>query len=362
MWDVELIPTVQPKLEFGPLDGAIPTDIIEVPDECLNSQSELIASILDSENDEEFNALLAKLRPCPEPISIEVTVDPLGIYIPKEKLIKIDKDKIDRCANHMGGQGASVDFDQLTRIVRIHEDSHALHHLAGDIRKNNEIWNQFIGMPPCVTEMLAQLFTYHALGSNGGLVNAFYELEKRQPLVYHLWRLFKHCSEKRLYWMIRDQPDRIKNLLERMGFVCPPKAISGRGITRIAKDIQGDRGGNIRGGDMPGVIHKGYPYPANCYPGKPGEGCFETAFFVSLTARRYANPDKGHLSFREMLGYFVRHMQNQYSGITKQAYILTDNWDPDAYDEWKPVIDKLRLAAKVEAYLIAGRTYSLIRI
>lgn len=221
MRDEKLILTVQPKIEFGDLDSNIPTNVMNVPDDWLDGLSDLIAKLFFIENDEEFDSLLRGLEPGPAASLIEETVDPLGMYYPSNRTIKIDENKIHRCADYMQAQGAKATFDHLSKIIAIHEESHALHHLAGDPQKDNEIWDKFGDSPSYVLEMLAQLFTYHEVCSDSELLQAFYELEKRQPLVYHLWRLFSKCPKERLYWFIRDNYNhigRIVKILQKVGY------------------------------------------------------------------------------------------------------------------------------------------------
>ena len=162
--------------------------------------------------------------------------------------------------------------------------------------------------------------------------------------------------------MIREEPRRIVKILERLGFDLPPESISKKGIGKIAGEIYNDTEGNIHGENLPDVVRKRYPYPANCYPGKPGKECFQTAFFFSLTARRYANPDKGHMSFRQMFGCLVRHMKGLCGRTTKQVFIFSDNWEADAYDEWKPVIDEFRKTTALDVCFIAGADHYWFRI
>ena len=206
MWNEKLILTEQPKVKFDTLDINIPmpTDAVRVPDRWLDYQSHLIAKILRSESDEEFDSrledFLSHLEPSPVDLPMDDAIDPLGIYIPGDKLIKIDENKIHRCSDYMKAQSATVEFDQLSRVVRIHEDSHALHHLAGDPQRNNKIWDKFGTNPPCVLEMLAQLFTFCVVRSDKILLNAFYELERRSPPVYHLWRMFQDSPKEEVYW------------------------------------------------------------------------------------------------------------------------------------------------------------------
>ena len=222
MRDEKLILTEQPKHEFGDLDSNLPTNVMDLPDDWLDGLSDLIHEIVFIENDEEFDSRLKHLEPCPAVSLIQESVDPLGMYYPWKRTIKIDEKKIHRCTDHMQAQRAKATYDHLSKIITIHEESHALHHLAGDRQKNNQIWDKFGDNPSYVLEMLAQLFTYHEVASNAELLDAFYELEKRQPLVYHLWRLFKKCPKERLYWCIRDSYNcvrRIITILEQLGLL-----------------------------------------------------------------------------------------------------------------------------------------------
>ena len=91
----------------------------------------------------------------------------------------------------------------------------------------------------------------------------------------------------------------------------------------------------------------------NCYPGTPGRGCFDVAFFVSLTCSKYKSGN-GHLSFKEALEHFVEHMQGTCAGITKHAVIITDNWDPNVFVAKVDNIKRVQEAgACVEIYLLA---------
>lgn len=236
MRDETLILADQPKHEYGNLDSDIPTNVLNLPDDWFDRLSDLIGDIFFIENDEEFESLLRHLEPCPGASLIQESVDPLGMYYPSNKTIKIDENKIHRCANNMQAQGAKATYDQLSKIIAIHEESHALHHLAPDTKKNNDIWDQFINMPSYVLEMLAQLFTYYEVTSNTELLDAFYELEKRQPLVYHLWRLFRKCPKERLYWHIRDEHHsvlRFIRILEQVGLLKTMK-IGKRAVWQVA--------------------------------------------------------------------------------------------------------------------------------
>lgn len=348
----------KPVFMCGTLPGELRTPSVSIDIALLERLAEIVARILENEPGEDFNRKLGELKPVPVPVGLQERIDILGLYDSGQKRITVDVAKISRCAEDMRACGQNVSDADLVRVVEIHEEQHALHHLAQDGQNNSSIWHEFSCTPSYLLESLAQLFTYNVCQSNTALEYAFVQLEKLQPCEYRLWRLFKHVSEEKLYWIIRDRRYLIEPIITKIGFGLPLKMISGWDLRRIANKIQNDTEGNIHGRHIPKVVHESYPYPANCYPGEPANQCFETAFFFSLTARRYVNSDKGHLSFRQMLGCFARHMEGKCGGITKQVCILSDNWDADAYDELKPFIDEIKRTVKVSACLIVGKSYS----
>lgn len=220
MWNEKLKSMQNPRIEFGTIDASVSFEPFDVPDDCFDSLSVCVAEFLFSESEETFERLLNDLGQCPATMIMDMVLDPLGIYVPSEKMIKIDENKIHLRVCEMQKRGASLSFSDLSEIVRIHEDKHALHHLAGDSRSNGEIWIQFGNHPSFILEMLAQLFTFHEVSGDKTKENAFFELERYQSIVYHLWRLFRKCDKERLYWGIRDSysyVDRIIRILQKLG-------------------------------------------------------------------------------------------------------------------------------------------------
>ncbi|MDD2768232.1 MAG: hypothetical protein PHT19_05835 [Methylococcus sp.] len=110
----------------------------------------------------------------------------------------------------------------------------------------------------------------------------------------------------------------------------------------------------------------------NCYPGKPSNACHSVAYFIALEGlagsrlRSDARSDECEREFRHhhrfhggdwygiahILDRFVRHMQGGCAGITRQAVIITDAWDPIAYSYWQANIAQIRKTAAVEIYLV----------
>jgi len=99
----------------------------------------------------------------------------------------------------------------------------------------------------------------------------------------------------------------------------------------------------------------------NCYPGTPGLACCDIAFFISLSTSAYTK-GRGHLSCRQAMEKVVQHMQGVCFQNTRFAVLITDSWDPSAYDDWRWNIENINRHAGVEVYLISGRTVSRISI
>ncbi|HPE46727.1 MAG TPA: hypothetical protein PK380_12725, partial [Deltaproteobacteria bacterium] len=70
----------------------------------------------------------------------------------------------------------------------------------------------------------------------------------------------------------------------------------------------------------------------------------------------------GHLSCRQAMEKVVQHMQGVCFQNTRFAVLITDSWDPSAYDDWRWNIENINRHAGVEVYLISGRTVSRISI
>lgn len=102
--------------------------------------------------------------------------------------------------------------------------------------------------------------------------------------------------------------------------------------------------------DIADVINGAYG-SANLYPSKQKGSCERVAFFVSLQSRKQG---RRHLNFNGMLACFVQHMQGHCPGITRHAVLITDCWDGVAYDDWRANVERVKLDATVEAYLING--------
>ncbi len=365
--------------EFTIEEGAIPTDVMALfygehlddPDEMgLLRGREDLPHILQIEDEKAFDAALKKIRPVYEEIKVlNEVVDPLGIYESSSRIIMIDPRKIAYCAEHLLDDGVNIWEESrhrweesIRRVVELHLEAHALHHLAKDPLNEGRIWEEFADTSTVLKEILAQLFTFHECQDDPSLQKTFMELEKRQSIEYRLWGIFKYVPKEVLYWLIRERPQRIKKLLERMGFKLKRKASLGTKLKRIAKVINSDTAGEIRGEDIPGIVSEEIGEEVNCYPGVPGDVCHKKAFFISVTTGRHADPGKGHLNFRQVLECFIQHMQGHCYWITEEAVIMVDSWDSDAWQAWHGNIRWIKSNAHVEVYLMVGDKVSFLNV
>ncbi|QXP87708.1 hypothetical protein [Methylococcus capsulatus] len=121
-----------------------------------------------------------------------------------------------------------------------------------------------------------------------------------------------------------------------------------------------------------GEILSGHYGEVNCYPGKPTNACHNVAYFIALEGlagsrlRSDARCDEWEREFHHhhrfhggdwygiahILDRFVRHMQGGCAGMTRQAVIITDAWDPIAYGYWRANIAQIRKTAAVEIHLV----------
>lgn len=113
--------------------------------------------------------------------------------------------------------------------------------------------------------------------------------------------------------------------------------------------------------DLGRIIDSFHGHPSNCYSGMPGFGCFDISYFVSLKSKKNIK-GYGHLTFRQILEKVVQHMQGTCKGRTQLGFIITDNWDPDALEDWKHNLAQIMSESHLEAYLLTGRSVSPINL
>ena len=91
----------------------------------------------------------------------------------------------------------------------------------------------------------------------------------------------------------------------------------------------------------------------NLYPSNTKGSCQPVAFFVSLSVNKNG---RGHLNFSEMIACFVQHMQGHCPGVTRHAVMITDSWDAIVFDDWRANVERVKLDASVEVYMIKGKS------
>ena len=100
----------------------------------------------------------------------------------------------------------------------------------------------------------------------------------------------------------------------------------------------------------------------NCYPGDYSDStCHKLAVFISLKSAVYAR-NRYHLSCRKALELIVQHVQGSCARQTRQVLFITDNWDVNAFDDWKDNIREMGRHVQLEAYLLVGGKVSLIKL
>lgn len=119
--------------------------------------------------------------------------------------------------------------------------------------------------------------------------------------------------------------------------------IAGR-IAQEAKELQGIDPRQL------GELLENHFGEINCYPGMPGAECYPLAFFVALQGKMSSK--KWPLKFDGMLEAFIRHMQGDCEGATRNAVIITDTWSAIDFEKWAGNVRTITQRANVEMYLV----------
>ena len=111
--------------------------------------------------------------------------------------------------------------------------------------------------------------------------------------------------------------------------------------------------GGISVNEMPDIIDKSsvLKEPYNLYPGTNGFNCYDLAIFISLTSQHHKS-GHGHFDIRRTLEKIVQHMQGSCKNKTLTALVLTDNWDANAFQEWKANVKQIQSFSTLEIYLM----------
>ncbi len=111
---------------------------------------------------------------------------------------------------------------------------------------------------------------------------------------------------------------------------------------------------SISGDEIWDIATKSFGPRINCYPGKKGANCYQTALFFSIQgfyAKIYAK--KGNYNIGTVLDKFVNHFNDWCIGRTKEAAIFTNAWWPQDYDKYFNDIQKIKMRnVYIEAYFI----------
>ncbi|MGA2224600.1 MAG: hypothetical protein ABSH41_09180, partial [Syntrophobacteraceae bacterium] len=91
----------------------------------------------------------------------------------------------------------------------------------------------------------------------------------------------------------------------------------------------------------------------NCYPGIPGNTCYDIAFFFSLNGSLKSGG--GHYGFKETLETVVRHLQGYCAGQTSQGIIIIDEWVAGWYEHWLSNLRQIMATGvNLEIYLVGS--------
>ncbi|QJD28650.1 hypothetical protein [Methylococcus geothermalis] len=134
----------------------------------------------------------------------------------------------------------------------------------------------------------------------------------------------------------------------------------------------------------------------NCYPGQPTDTCHPIAYFIALEGRlghelqlelahaeweadrpprwwtrhllrywylqrRYGHPPRPYpmypmyeppFTFAYMLGQLLQHVMFSCYGETRELVLITDTWNPEAFECWRDELEYIQHKASLAIYLI----------
>ena len=138
-------------------------------------------------------------------------------------------------------------------------------------------------------------------------------------------------------------------------------------VERILDRIRGysNEQGGIDPKDLPDIVAdkdiNGYNRPVNCYPGVPGNKCYETAYFFAL-GKPFIKTKRNNLDCRQAIEKVIMHMQGYCTNTTRTVIFVTDNWDKSAYEDWYYNLQEIKKIAYMEVYLVTRNNLSEIQI
>lgn len=130
------------------------------------------------------------------------------------------------------------------------------------------------------------------------------------------------------------------------------------------KILKAGKSGKLSSKDQGRVVGEALGMPKgketyNCYPGVPGENCYELAFFIALKSPEVVNQGRtSKKAFEEI----VNHMFGYCQGFTRVAVMVTDNWDPVIFNKWKQALLRIKREAHLEIYFIEWESEKILKI
>jgi hypothetical protein len=130
----------------------------------------------------------------------------------------------------------------------------------------------------------------------------------------------------------------------------------GENVERLARELsEAPFNGGLKAGDLARIVGEGGQEGGiNCYPGQPGGGCYEVAFFISLTSKDHKGNRRGHITCKQAIEKLVQHMQGYCAERTHVAILIVDSWDADAVSDWKHNLTRIQSEAQLEIFMVNG--------
>ncbi len=135
---------------------------------------------------------------------------------------------------------------------------------------------------------------------------------------------------------------------------------------KIVEDIAGELNDKMDQGinqkDIRDIVDNFVGGPVNCYPGIPGDICYDKAIFFSLTSKRYIKKRKDSISFVSAVTSLIKHMQGSCTEKTNHAILITDNWDANVYEDWRLNLEEINKNIHLEIYLLTSKSCAEINL
>lgn len=113
-------------------------------------------------------------------------------------------------------------------------------------------------------------------------------------------------------------------------------------LKRIAANLEEMKGNGITVQEAEDLFSRAIGPSINFYPGRGTDKCSKAVIILSLNPKGEYAKGRGHLIFETAIETVVQHMQGHCHGITQEAVILTDTWDPQKIGPWKSNLKVIR--------------------